>query len=168
MDNDNPQVNPSQVPGLPTFPTWPPPSGGAPSALFELGPVTSPINYGGSQPRTINAAPPLATHPYPSTFFPKVMPKGANGQNQAPPANWPTWPHSKVNILPDKANPATSQITPTPIMGPSSTPVHLLASQISRVGPAIKTFPAGAYIDGMGVMVTPTLVQVFKSGTSTP
>lgn len=151
-------INLLQVPGLPTFPTWPPPSGGAPVTQWELGPVVSPIPYGGNQPKTINAAPPLPVHPYPSTFFPKKMPSGANGQNQAPPSGWPTWPHSKVNILPDKANPATSQITPTPIMGPSSTPVHLLASQIGRLGPAIKVFPAGSYIDGLGTVVTPTRI----------
>jgi hypothetical protein len=152
------EVSLQQVPGLPTFPTWPPPSGGAPVVTWELGPITSPIPYGGGQTPVINAAPPLPTHPYPSTFFPKKMPSGANGQNQSPPANWPTWPHSKVNVLPDKASVTTSQITPPPIMGPSSTPVHLLASQIGRLGPATKTFPAGAYIDGLGTVVTPTRI----------
>jgi hypothetical protein len=151
-----PEVSLQQVPGLPTFPTWPPPSGGAPVTAWEQGPIPSPYPYGGGQTPVINAAPPLPTHPYPSTFFPKKMPTGANGQNQN--QQLPAWPHSKVNVLPDKANPATSTITPAPIMGPSSTVPHLLASQIGRLGPAIKTFPAGSYIDGLGAVVTPTRI----------
>jgi hypothetical protein len=71
-------------------------------------------------------------------------------------------------VLPDKASPLISQIQPPPIMGPGSSAPHLLASQIGRMGGTTKTFPAGSYIDGLGVLITPTLVKVVGSGTSTP
>jgi hypothetical protein len=81
-----------------------------PVTQWEQSPKINPIPYGQGQTPFINVAPPLATHPYPSTFYPKGMPKGANGQNQAPPANWPVWPHAKFNTLPDKASPSLSKI----------------------------------------------------------
>lgn len=140
-------------PGLPPFPTWPPPSGGAPVVTPEMGPIMSPYPYGGGQTANISTAQPA---PLPkATGFPQAMPKGVNGQNQAPPPNWPVWPHARFNTLPDKANPVTSQIQPPPIMGPGTSGGHLLSSQIQRVGPAVKTFPAGSYIDGAGSVVTP-------------
>jgi hypothetical protein len=140
------------------FPTWPPPSGGAPVTAWELGPITNPFPYGSPQGPNISTAPPSPVHPYSSTFYPKKMPTGANGQNQAPPANWPTWPHSRVNVLPDKASPSLSAISPPPIMGPGSAQPHLLASQIGRNGPVSRTFPPGSYIDGYGNVITPTRV----------
>jgi hypothetical protein len=152
------EIQALQVPGLPTFPTWPPPSGGAPVTAWELGPVTNPFPYGSAQPANISTAPPSPSHPYPSTFYPKAMPKGATGQNQSPPAGWPTWPHSRVNVLPDKASPSISAISPPPIMGPGSGGVHLTQSQIGHNGSYGRTFPAGSYIDGMGSVVTPTRV----------
>jgi hypothetical protein len=105
-------------PGLPPFPTWPPPSGGAPVTTPELGPITNPFPYGSPQPANISTA-----NPYPpggiwkGTFYPTKMPAGANGQNQGsanqlPPMtkNWETGPI--------KAPPTLSAISPTPIMGP--------------------------------------------------
>lgn len=94
----------------PPFPTWPPPSGGAPVTAWELGPITNPYPYGQGQTANISTAPPSPAHPYPSTFYPKKMPSGANGQNQSPPAGWPTWPHAKFNVLPDKASPSLSKL----------------------------------------------------------
>lgn len=112
MSNGDPQIE--QFAGTytpPTFPTWPPPSGGAPVTNWELGPITNPYPYGTSQPANISMASGLQpSHPYASTFFPQKMPTGANGQNQAAPANWPTWPRAKITTLPDKADPATSRI----------------------------------------------------------
>ena len=145
-------------PGLPPFPTWPPPSGGAPVTQVEQSPKINPVPYGQGQTPNINTAPGNAWPPQKATFYPQAMPKGANGQNQAPPANWPAWPHARVNVLPDKASPAISAISPAPIMGPGSSQPHLAQSQIGRNGPAVKTFPAGSYIDGMGTVVTPTRV----------
>jgi hypothetical protein len=92
----------------PPFPTWPPPSGGAPVTAWELGPITNPFPYGGGQTANISTAPPSPTHPYPSTFFPKKMPSGATGQNQK--QSLPAWPHAKFNTLPDKASPSLSKI----------------------------------------------------------
>jgi hypothetical protein len=106
-------------PGLPPFPTWPPPSGGAPATTPELGPITNPFPYGSAQTPNISIAPPSPVHPYSSTFFPKKMPSGANGQNQGgsfqlPPMtkNW--------EVGPIKAPPSISAISPSPIMGPGA------------------------------------------------
>jgi hypothetical protein len=116
MNNDNPQIEAQTFVPAP-FPTWPPPSGGAPVTTPELGPITNPFPYGGGQTANISTAPPSPVHPYSSTFFPKAMPKGANGQNQGsvnqlPPMtkNW--------EVGPIKAPPSLSAISPTPIMGP--------------------------------------------------
>jgi hypothetical protein len=99
------------------FPTWPPPSGGAPVTTPELGPITNPFPYGSPQGANISTAPPVPQHPYSSTFYPKKMPTGANGQNQGavnqlPPMTKP-W-----EVGPIKASPSISAISPTPIMGP--------------------------------------------------
>jgi hypothetical protein len=153
--NDDPQIAAQAFVPAP-FPTWPPPSGGAPVTQWELGPITNPVPYGGGQTSKINIAPPIPSHPYPSTFFPQKMPAGANGQNQK--QSLPPLPVGRDCVLPDKANPSISAISPPPIMGPGSATPHLLASQIGRNGPAIKTFPAGSYIDGYGNVVTPTRV----------
>jgi|SRR5215469_2635964 len=109
---------PANSPGLPPFPTWPPPSGGAPVTNPELGPVTNPTPYGTSQPTTISSVtpwPPLAASK--GTFYPQKMPTGANGQNQGgtyqlPPTtkNWEVGPIIAAKTI--------SAISPAPIMGP--------------------------------------------------
>jgi hypothetical protein len=147
-----PEVQAGQA-GLPPFPTWPPPSGGAPVTAPELGPILSPYPYGLPQGPNISTAPPAPIHPYPSTFYPKKMPP-LNGQNQQ--QSLPAWPHSRFNVLPDKASPSISAISPPPIMGPGSAGVHLTASQIGRNGQIVKTFPAGSFLDGYGNVITPT------------
>jgi hypothetical protein len=94
-----------------TVPPWPPPSGGAPVTTPELGPILNPYPYGSTQGANISIAPPVPQHPYSSTFFPKKMATGANGQNQgAGYPGLPAWPHNKVVTLPDKAPPSLSQI----------------------------------------------------------
>lgn len=110
MNNDDPQIGAlAGQPGLPPFPTWPPPSGGAPVTNPELGPITNPFPYGSAQPANINTA-----NPYPpggiwkATFFPTKMPSGATGQNQQ--QVMPAWPHSKFCVLPDKASPSLSKL----------------------------------------------------------
>lgn len=103
--------------GLQQFPTWPPPSGGAPITTPELGPILSPYPYGGGQTPYIATA-----TPYPpggvwkGTFYPTKMPP-SNGQNQGsvnqlPPMtkNW--------EVGPIKAPPSISAISPPAIMGP--------------------------------------------------
>lgn len=135
------------------FPTWPPPSGGAPVTAWEMGPILNPYPYGSPQGPNISTAPPAPAHPYPGTFYPKKMPP-ATGQNQQ--QALPTWPHSRFNVLPDKASPSISAISPAPIMGPGSGVPHLLSSQIGRSGPIITKWPAGSYIDGYGNLITPT------------
>ena len=101
----------------PPFPTWPPSSGGYPVTTPELGPITNPYPYGSTQTGNISTSPPAPAHPYPSTFFPKKMPVGANGQNQGAsnqlPAMTKNW-----EVGPIKASPSISAISPTPIMGP--------------------------------------------------
>ena len=90
------------------FPTWPPPSGGAPVTVWEQSPKINPFPYGTTQPKTINSNPPAPAHPWPGTFYPQKMPVGATGQNQQ--QSLPAWPHSKVNVLPDKADPIYSKL----------------------------------------------------------
>jgi hypothetical protein len=114
-DQDAP-IGPSlaQVPGLPTFPTWPPPSGGLPVLTPELGPITNPSPYGFGQTPNINTAPGNAWPAQKATFFPTNMPTGATGQNQS--QNFlPAWRYSRMNVLPDKAPPTLSAISPPPI-----------------------------------------------------
>jgi hypothetical protein len=90
--------------------------------------------------------------------YPQKMPTGANGQNQAPPAGWPTWPHSRVCTLPDKASPSISQIQPPPRMGPAPQSLSWEVGPIAGNPAPGTTFPAGHYIDGLGNVVTPTRV----------
>lgn len=90
------------------FPTWPPPSGGAPVTVWEQSPKINPFPYGSTQGANISIAPPVPQHPYSSTFFPKKMPTGASGQNQN--QTLPAWPHAKFNTLPDKASPNLSKL----------------------------------------------------------
>lgn len=136
------------------FPTWPPPSGGAPVTAWELGPIQNPYPYGSGQTANISISGPAPVKN--ATKYPMKMPVGATGQNQN--QSLPAWPHTRVCTLPDKASPTISAISPAPIMGPGSGGVHLLASQVSRVGTVGRTFPAGSAIDGLGTVVTPTRV----------
>jgi hypothetical protein len=143
----------------PPFPTWPPPSGGAPVTTPELGPITNPFPYGSAQTANISTSPPAPAHPYKATFYPQKMPTGATGQNQN--QKLPTWPHARFNTLPDKASPSISAITPAPLMGPAPQ-----AAQMARwedgVDPGnpfpAKRWPTGSYIDGYGNVITPTRV----------
>jgi hypothetical protein len=106
------------------FPTWPPPSGGAPVTNPELGPITNPFPYGSTQGPNISTSPPsppagipIPWGPLPGTFYPKKMPTGANGQNQGAANQLP--PMTKNwEVGPIKASPSISAISPTPIMGP--------------------------------------------------
>jgi hypothetical protein len=100
---------PSYPPGPPGFPTWPPPSGGAPSKLTELGPILNPYPYGSPQGANISTGQPA---PAPLAMgFPDEMPP-LNGQNQGPGyPGLPVWPWpAKMTTLPDKAPPSLSQI----------------------------------------------------------
>jgi len=155
MNGNDPQIEAAAF-VLPTFPTWPPPSGGAPVTVWEQSPKINPFPYGSPQTANISTAPPSPVHPYSSTFFPKKMPTGANGQNQ--PQTLPTLPHSRFNVLPGRASPLFSAMSPLPIMGPGATVTHLTASQVGRMGTSGRTFPAGSYIDGYGNVVTPTRI----------
>jgi hypothetical protein len=111
------QVDPLGAPGVLAFPSWPPPSGGAPVTTPELGPILNPFPYGSTQSANISTAPPSPAHPYPSTFYPKKMPTGANGQNQGAANQLP--PMTKPwEVGPIKASPSISAISPAPIMGP--------------------------------------------------
>lgn len=93
--------------GLPPFPTWPPPTGGAPVSVPELGPIISPYPYPPTtQTAHINTA---QTPPLPlANGYPHIMPplNGQNQQQQLP--AWP-WP-AKMTTLPDKAPPSLSVI----------------------------------------------------------
>jgi hypothetical protein len=90
----------------PSFPTWPPPSGGAPVTTPELGPITNPYPYGSAQGANISMANPAP--PYNATFYPRKMPP-LNGQNQ--PQVLPVWPWpTKMTSLPIKADPSWSKI----------------------------------------------------------
>jgi hypothetical protein len=145
----------------PPFPTWPPPSGGAPVTAWEMGPITNPYPYGSTQTANISIAGPAPVKN--ATKYPQKMPTGASGQNQQPPAGWPTWPHSRVNVLPDKANPAISQISPPPLMGPAPQGAQM-ANWETATDPGVP-FPPNrwpprtpGYIDGLGTTVTPTRI----------
>ena len=107
------EISLQQVPGLPTFPTWPPPSGGLPVLTPEQSPKLG-TPYGFGQTPNINTAPGNAWPAQKATFFPQGMPKGASGANQSQ-QFLPAWRHSRVNVLPDKAPPTLSAISPTPI-----------------------------------------------------
>jgi hypothetical protein len=154
--NDDPQISPLIGAAGQAFPSWPPPSGGAPVTAWEMGPITNPFPYGTTQQANISIAPPVPQHPYSSTFFPKKMATGANGQNQK--QSLPALPVGRDCVLPDKASPSISAISPPPIMGPGSGGVHLTQSQVGRMGTVGRTFPAGSYLDGLGTVVTPTRI----------
>jgi hypothetical protein len=141
----------------PPFPTWPPPSGGAPVTTPELGPITNPFPYGSAQTANIAIAGPAPVKN--ATKYPMKMPSGATGQNQ--PQTLPAWPHSRVCVLPDKASPTLSQIQPAPIMGPQPQGAQM-ANWETAVDPGNpfpkNRWPAGSYIDGYGNVITPTRV----------
>jgi hypothetical protein len=97
--------------GSQAFPTWPPPSGGAPVTAWEMGPILNPFPYGSTQPANISSSPPAPAHPWNSTFFPKKMPP-ANGQNQPGRAGSLPWPYpAKITNEPEKADPFFSRIS---------------------------------------------------------
>jgi hypothetical protein len=131
----------------PPFPTWPPPSGGAPITTSELGPITNPFPYGSTQGANISTSQPPP--PNLAVFYPQKMPTGQRGQNQGgiyqlPPTTKP------MEIGPIKASPLISQISPLPIMGPGPQG----AAPFSEMGPIAgqpvpgRSFPAGSYLDG--------------------
>jgi hypothetical protein len=138
---------------LPVFPTWPPPSGGAPFPGSELGPITNPFPYGSSQPSNINTAsppPPFNAMKYPQKILPFIG-QNQGGVYQLPKSTKP------MEIGPIKAPPSLSQIQPAPIMGPGAQGVA--PYEVGPIGGSpfpVTTFPAGHYIDGMGSVVTPT------------
>jgi hypothetical protein len=112
--NDNPQIGTHTfVP--PPFPTWPPPSGGAPVTTPELGPITNPFPYGSTQGANISTVQPPPPH-Y-GMFYPQKMPTGQRGQNQGGIYQLPPLTKS-WEVGPIKADPSISAIKPTPIMGP--------------------------------------------------
>jgi hypothetical protein len=100
---DDPQVEAAYTP--PPFPAWPPPSGGYPNTVSEMGPVTNPYPYGTPQNANIAIGGPAPIKN--ATHWPDPMPP-LNGQNQSPPSGWPVW--SGWCTLPDKAPPSLSQI----------------------------------------------------------
>lgn len=106
---------PGNEPGLPPFPTWPPPSGGAPVTNPELGPVTNPFPYGTTQTANIAIANPAP--PFNAIRYPQLMPVGANGQNQGGTYQLPK-PTKNWEVGPLLAPTTISAISPTPILGP--------------------------------------------------
>src|SRR6516225_7438393 len=96
--NNDPEVEAATfVP--PPFPTWPPPSGGAPFPGNELGPITNPY-------------PPFLAMKYPQSGG-----VGNNGQNQGGSYQLPK-PTKPWEVGPIASDPTISAIKPTPIMGP--------------------------------------------------
>ena len=106
---------PANTPGLPPFPTWPPPSGGAPFPGTELGPIINPYPYGSPQGANISTADPAP--PFLAMGYPHKMPVGANGQNQGPANGLPPMTKS-METGPALAATWISAIHPPPIMGP--------------------------------------------------
>lgn len=138
------------------FPTWPPPSGGAPITTPELGPITSPYPYGGGQTANINTSSPMP--PSNGNKYPQKMASGANGQNQGGSYQLPK-SNKPMEVGPIKASPTISQIQPTPIMGPGpqGTQPYEMGPLAGTPAPGT-TYPAGHFIDGLGTTVTPTRV----------
>lgn len=150
------------------FPSWPPPSGGYPNVTPEQGPGQKVPPYGSSQTPSISTQPPAPPAGYPipwgslkGTTYPQKMPSGANGQNQ--PQTLPPWPYSRLTsgstracVLPDKANPLVSQISPPPRLGPGPQSLQWEVGPIAGNPPPAKTFPAGSFLDGYGNLITPT------------
>jgi hypothetical protein len=142
--------------GSQAFPTWPPPSGGAPVTAWEMGPILNPYPYGSPQPANISSSPPAPAHPWGATFFPKKI-AATSGQNQ-PGGTLPAWPHSRVCVLPDKASPSLSAISPAPRFGPGPQSLSWEVGPIAGNPAPGTTFPAGHYIDGLGTVITPTRI----------
>ena len=136
---------------LPPFPTWPPPSGGAPVTTPEQGPILNPYPYGKPQGANISTGSPA---PAPlATGYPYAMPP-LNGQNQK--QSLPVWPWpARMNVLPDKASPLISQIQPPPMMGPGTGIPAMESGPLAGTPAPAKTFPAGSFIDGYGNLITP-------------
>ena len=99
------------------FPSWPPPSGGAPVSTPEMGPITNPFPYGTTQTANINTANPAP--PFSAMLYPQKMPLGANGQNQGPgnalPPTTKNWESGQL-----KASPSISAGNPPYQMGPGA------------------------------------------------
>jgi hypothetical protein len=119
MNGNDPTVAPATFVPAP-FPTWPPPSGGAPNTNPEMGPVLNPTPYGSAQTGTINTA-----TPYPpgglwlGVRYPQRYGVALNGQNQGPGYQLP--PTTKNwEVGPIKAPTTISAISPAPIMGPGA------------------------------------------------
>jgi|SRR6516225_1082498 hypothetical protein len=112
--NNDPEVEAATfVP--PPFPTWPPPSGGAPFPGNELGPITNPYPYGTTQPANINTGNPVP--PFLAMKYPQSGGVGNNGQNQGGSYQLPK-PTKPWEVGPIASDPTISAIKPTPIMGP--------------------------------------------------
>jgi hypothetical protein len=101
----------------PPFPTWPPPSGGAPVVNPEQGPILNPYPYGSTQGANINTANPAP--PFSAMAYPHKMTPGTNGQNQGSSNALPPMTKS-MEGGPALANPFYSQIQPPPILGPGA------------------------------------------------
>lgn len=107
-----------------TVPPWPPPSGGAPFAGSELGPILNPYPYGSTQGANISTSPPSPPAAYPppwgglkGTFYPQKMPVAANGQNQGGSYQLPK-PTPPWEVGPIAAPPSISAGNPPYSMGP--------------------------------------------------
>jgi len=99
----------------PPFPTWPPPSGGAPVTKAETGPITNPFPYGSTQPANIstaNPSPPFNGIKYPQRYGLATSGQNQGAANQLPPTtkNWETGPL--------KADPKISAGNPAYVIGP--------------------------------------------------
>lgn len=101
----------------PPFPTWPPPSGGAPFPGTELGPILNPYPYGTTQPANINTANP--SPPFLAIQYPQKMPLGANGQNQGGSYQLPKMTKN-WEVGPIAAPPSISAGNPPYQMGPGA------------------------------------------------
>lgn len=146
------------------FPTWPPPSGGYPNTTWELGPITNPFPYGSTQGANISTAPPappagypIPWGPLPGNAYPQKMATGANGQNQGASNQLPART-KPLEVGPIAASPLLSQISPLPIMGPGPQSLQYEIGPIAGNPPPGRTFPAGAFLDGFGTVITPTRI----------
>lgn len=126
MSNGTLDITPAAYPPSYTYtaPTWPPPSGGAPFAGNELGPIMNPYPYGTGQTANISTNPPAPPSGWPppwgalkATSFPQKMPSGANGQNQGGAYQLPK-PTPPWEVGPIAAPPSISAGNPPYSMGP--------------------------------------------------
>jgi hypothetical protein len=151
--NDTPEVG-TQTFVPPPFPTWPPPSGGAPVTTPELGPVANPNYAGSTQTPTVPISPPLvAGYPPPfgsqkGTTYPQSVGVALKGQNQGPGFGLPART-KPLEVGPIKASPALSAISPLPIMGPGPQSLTWEMGPIAGTPVPGRTFPAGSYLDGI-------------------